>query len=150
MFSILSTSVFLLEESKYSLTNMKLNKILFYVYGYCLFDDYQKKYCNRFDEKPQAWMFGPVFPTVYHKFKVFGASVIEERPLHKYYKTTDNPINEIKTIYGILKDYRESQLIAMSHKKDGAWFKNYRSNRQNIVISDEDIIEEFKKYIVNG
>lgn len=50
-----------------SLTNKKLQKILYYVQSWHLvyFDS------MLFDEIPEAWVHGPVYPSVYQKYKKF-------------------------------------------------------------------------------
>ena len=51
-----------------NITNLKLQKILYYVQGYFLakFDH------PLFPDDIQAWTFGPVVPNVYYHFSIFG------------------------------------------------------------------------------
>ncbi len=57
-----------LEISDFSLTNLKLQKILYYVYGTNLVIN-----TEQISECPQAWDYWPVFPTVYNQFRRYGA-----------------------------------------------------------------------------
>lgn len=52
------------------LSNLKLQKLLYYAQGYHL-----ARLCQPlFLESLQAWAHGPVVESVYHRFKVFGSS----------------------------------------------------------------------------
>ncbi len=54
------------------ITNKKLQKLLYYVQAWHLayFDE------PLFDEAPEAWVHGPVFPSVYYKYKDFSYNPI--------------------------------------------------------------------------
>lgn len=67
---ILSYSEYLVNHFNYyqePITNKKLQKLLYYVQGWHLayFDN------QLFNETPEAWVHGPVYPSVYNKFKKF-------------------------------------------------------------------------------
>ncbi|MDC5528710.1 DUF4065 domain-containing protein [Acinetobacter baumannii] len=59
-----------------SLTPIKLQKILYYVYVDCLVNHKVKL----FDTPIEKWKFGPVVSSVYHNFKNHGVRHIEEAP----------------------------------------------------------------------
>ncbi|RPA62155.1 DUF4065 domain-containing protein [Gordonia oryzae] len=56
-----------------ALTNMKLQKLLYYAQGHHLGSNGKPL----FSDSLQAWSHGPVVPAVYHEFKRFGAAPIE-------------------------------------------------------------------------
>lgn len=60
------------KESNTDVTNMKLQKILYYVQGHFL-----AKF-NRplFPDEIQAWKFGPVVPNVYYRFSPYGSEAL--------------------------------------------------------------------------
>lgn len=58
---------------KTSLTPIKLQKILYYVYVNCLVNRNKKL----FEQPIEKWKFGPVVSHVYHNFKVFGTGHID-------------------------------------------------------------------------
>jgi uncharacterized phage-associated protein len=55
-------------DSDELISNMKLQKLLYYMQGFYL------AYFDKplFDEEIEAWMYGPVVPSVYENFKSFG------------------------------------------------------------------------------
>lgn len=60
-------------NSKYEISNMSLQKLLYYVEAFAEILLNIKIYDNRCE----AWMYGPVYPEIYEKYKVFGSSQIE-------------------------------------------------------------------------
>ncbi len=68
--NILTFSEYIVDYFNYyqePVTNKKLQKLLYYIQGWHLayFDN------QLFDEIPEAWVHGPVYPTVYQKYKEF-------------------------------------------------------------------------------
>lgn len=59
-------------NSKYEITNMSLQKLLYYIEAFC--ETLLKK--RIFDNRCEAWMYGPVYPEIYEKYKSFGSAVI--------------------------------------------------------------------------
>lgn len=60
-------------EKGYGISNLKLQKILYFIQAYFLTSE-RNKPC--FNEKIEAWDFGPVVPEVYHEFKSYGSTLI--------------------------------------------------------------------------
>lgn len=60
-------------QSGYEITNMSLQKLLYYfkAFGYV--------FLNRdlLEEECEAWIYGPVFPTIYAKYKKMGAEILQ-------------------------------------------------------------------------
>lgn len=57
-------------EAGVEITPMKLQKLVYYAQGWHLAFDPEGR--PLVSDKPQAWDFGPVFPSLYHEFKDFG------------------------------------------------------------------------------
>lgn len=73
MYNVLDICRFIInycDEKDYSLSNLKLQKILYFIQAYFLSCTDSKKPC--FKEKIEAWTFGPVVPVAYHEYKQFG------------------------------------------------------------------------------
>lgn len=61
-------------ELGYNINNLKLQKILYFLQA-----EYLSEEGNRlFDEDMEKWKYGPVTPSVYHEYKIFGAKDITE------------------------------------------------------------------------
>ena len=100
-------------EDERVITNLKLQKILYYIQGYFL------KAFNRvaFLEKIYNWQYGPVVPAVYYEYKSFGASPIE------CFKAVDLEIkgNEKKLVDSIIDSCFQKtalELVSMTHSEN--------------------------------
>lgn len=131
-------------NSRYEVTNLSLQKLLYYIkaFGYILL---KKDVLN---ESCEAWIYGPVFPNVYEKYKKFGREAISNDELDiKFEKLLS--IEEIGLIDYVLKNfgiYNGSILREFTHKEQ-PW-KNARhglneTDRCRNIISDKDIQDYF-------
>ena len=59
-----------------SVTPLKLQKLVYIAHGWCLGLTGQPLVT---DQLPEAWQYGPVFPSLYHEFKEFGKDPITSR-----------------------------------------------------------------------
>lgn len=111
------------------LTQMKLQKMLFFAQGW-----YLAIYGEPlFEEDFEAWDYGPVIPSVYSEFRDFGmrginrmgmtltpcggSFAISEPPLIRE-EALNSFFEKIWSVYGI---YNGTQLSAMTHRADTPW-----------------------------
>ncbi|MBE5845171.1 MAG: DUF4065 domain-containing protein [Butyrivibrio sp.] len=59
-------------NSKYEITNMSLQKLLYYIEAFAQVLLHERA----FDNRCEAWTYGPVYPEIYEKYKSFGRSQI--------------------------------------------------------------------------
>lgn len=132
------------ELSDWEVTNSFLQKIIYLAHMVYL----GRTNKDLVDEQFEAWDYGPVLPELYQKIKYFG----------------NNPIQDIFYGISVEKEREEYQylelacrhflnkspsyLVALTHRKDGAWWKNYKPNILNIKIPRGDIIKEYEN--ING
>lgn len=86
-------------EKEYGISNLKLQKVLYFIQAYFLIDKTKNAPC--FDDKIEAWNFGPVVPAAYHEYKQYGSGDI---PTIESYILFDTDNILIRTIFGILKE----------------------------------------------
>lgn len=126
--------------SNWAVTNLKLQKILYFVNLVHLGRSREPLV----DEQFEAWDYGPVLPSVYHHLKLFGIDPIKDR----FYETSIIQDTEeakiLEEAWRSLKNKQGWELVGMTHVKNGAWAKNYIPQR-NITISNDDILEEYNK-----
>lgn len=120
------------------MTNMKLQKMLYYQQGFHL------AYFGTplFEDDIEAWMYGPVVPSVYEEYKAFGHQGIE--PNRKIDFTFDNDIesslfNEVCKVYCA---YSAVGLMNMTHE-ESPW--KTTPTGEGSVISKEKMKSFFKK-----
>lgn len=101
------------DMGKELMTNMKLQKMLYYQQGFHL------AYFSTplFDEEIEAWMYGPVVPEMYERYKSYGHHGIE--PDRSMIFSFDQPeelalFNEVCSVYGA---YSTIGLMNMTHNE---------------------------------
>ena len=125
------------EESGELMTNMKLQKMLYYQQGFHLayFDE------PLFDNDIEAWMYGPVVSCIYYKYKDAGKNGISGDP-NSVFSLEDRResalFNEVNKVYG---RFSAIGLMEMTHSE-----KPWRSvpTREGSVIPKESIKSFFK------
>lgn len=97
------------EKEREGITNLKLQKILYFAQAYCL----SKLGKPLFDEKLEAWELGPVVPEVYRKFNRNGRSPI----LIKEDKSTLTEDDKVilKKIWDAFGGYSAGRLVDIVH-----------------------------------
>lgn len=84
------------------MTNMKLQKMLYYQQGFHL------AYFDKplFQEDIEAWMYGPVVPSMYEKYKEFGRNGIEpDRTMDFAFEERKEQalFDEVCKVYGLFR-----------------------------------------------
>ncbi len=142
-----------------AITPLKIQKLVYISHGWHL--AITDGYPLVFDEYAEAWPYGPVFPSLYHEFKVFGYSPItkyaeevvpQEGAIPDYITgegydiVTPNIHNEevkelLNQIWDFYRDTSGSTLSQITHKKGSPWEKvwNKHGGKKNAYIPDEDI-----------
>ena len=93
-----------------------------------------------FDENIEAWVYGPVVPDVYHDNQLINSRNIN---LFDGNEDVKDYINGVLDDILIVSDFK---LVEVSHS-DNCWKKNFdpNSERHNVIIDKEDIIQEYAK-----
>jgi len=127
----------LCDEQGFEVTNMALNKIIFFAHSDLIATQEHALVKATFE----AWKHGPVLPIIYHEFKHSGAMAITSRA-KKLCKLTGNKVvadyNDLIHLREFLSDcvsvyarMTASQLRALSHEKGGAWDYIWHSSEQH-------------------
>lgn len=130
--------------NKDSLTPKKLQKLVYYAYAWfiALNNENENEITNiLFNEQPEAWIHGPVFPSLYNKYKKYNWNEIEKKEIHssKLNKDLKAFLNDVWIKFG---KFSADELEYMTHQEE-PWEKA-RNNiahtiRLNEKISNKDI-----------
>ena len=141
-------------KKDYGVSNLKLQKLLYFVQAFFLINDCPP--C--FDEKIEAWDFGPVVPEIYREYKRYGGMDI---PTIDYYVKFDkkNIWNTERIYYeDIISDDDKEMiqavvdkfahcsatfLVNLTHNQD-PWINAYVNGQRN-EITKEDIKRYFEQ-----
>ncbi|MDR1532286.1 MAG: DUF4065 domain-containing protein [Clostridiales bacterium] len=121
---------------------MKLQKLIYFIYKRYL----QNAHDSLFNERFEAWKYGPVVLSVYHQLKKYGS-----RPIKDFYR---NPIGEVwkvgddkaefsgalDAIWQRYKGYNGIDLSALTHQKNTAWYNAMENGKR--FLDDDDILAE--------
>lgn len=134
--------------TKKNITNLKLQKLLYYAQGMYLAEKSKSDTDVLFNERIEAWKHGPVVPEVYKRFSNYGFIEISKDDVDKESvqlvksKKLDAFLEIVWKKYG---SYNGKQLERMSHMEE-PWLKT-RGNLPSYVSSNEEIavnlIKEF-------
>lgn len=120
-----------------NLTNMKLQKILYYLQGYhfAIFNE------ELFEEEIEAWKYGPVVSQVYNSYKIYGNNSIPV-PENKdsFDSLTDLKKNFIIKVYGYFRQFDPIKLMELTHG-ESPWLDAFG---QSTVIDREKLSDYFK------
>jgi uncharacterized phage-associated protein len=146
----------LIEAKGGSVTNLKLQKLLFLCHAFYLVEIGDPLIEGEFE----AWQYGPVHRGAYEAFKVFGDKEISakaerldpvRRTLTRIAAPTDPAVvrvlDKVVNFYG---KWRARQLVDLTHAKDGPWDFAVKASgsRGNVglKISNDVIKERFKHH----
>ena len=128
--------------SRITMTNKKLQKIVYYAYCWFIVNNNDSANVRNvlFLEQPEAWIHGPVFPTLYENYRQYGRDII---PKIEFNELIDEDLRELfEEIIETFGEYDGDQLELMTHNEI-PWIearKNYDINEpSNKLISLEDI-----------
>lgn len=138
-------------EEGSAITQMKVQKVVYFAHGYHL----AKTGNPLIREKFQAWKFGPVVPAIYDAFKTYGS-----QPIATGDYLLPNTIS-VKAALSVNRDLKESldgtwvitkeldalKLSAWSHEKNGPWAKYYVEGVNDIDIDNNTIKEYFSEVL---
>lgn len=143
--SVANYFIELAQEYKKELRPLKLMKLVYIAYGYSLAMLGRSIINPRFD-KVEAWRFGPVIPSVYHSFKIYGNGNIAKKTVMFKDDGQGNVIVEVPELqdeeakricrfvwvkYGL--KYTDSELVTIMHGAGTPWGKVYKEGRNNPI-----------------
>ena len=125
----------------YVISNLKLQKILYFIQAYFLAFTTEQRPCFR--NKIEAWDFGPVVPDAYHEYKQYGGSSI---PIA--ISGNDSIIDEedrkyMEEVIDQFSKYSATALVTITHNQE-PWRSVYRKGERNIEITTDSIKDYFK------
>lgn len=125
------------EDAGDSITNLKLQKLLYYAQGAHLALHNEPL----FPERIEAWTHGPVVPDVYHRYKQHGSEPIpvEQINLEAYNAQVREVLDEVNEVFG---QFSALKLRAMTHNEP-PWIQTPQGGTIPL-----DLMKEFFKTMV--
>jgi len=101
----------MVQESEEPLSNLKLQKLLYYAQGWYL----GLGHGTLFTDAIKAWKHGPVVPTVFHEYKHFGWKFIEKPTGKNVALPLPQPARFVKSIVKAYGKYSAEDLRRFTH-----------------------------------
>lgn len=137
------------------LTPMQLIKLVYFAHGWHLALTGEPL----INENVEAWRYGPVIPSLYHEFKVFGNEPITRKATVGEWITFDKKVNLalnepgipegtyahnlIKRVWDVHKHLSAIQLSNMTHEPDSPWTTTEGKEIKGTDIANEKIRDYF-------
>ncbi|KIL06900.1 hypothetical protein SR42_15115 [Clostridium botulinum] len=133
-------------KKMYNISNLKLQKILYFVQASFLTDNHRA--C--FNEDIEAWDFGPVVPEVYQEFKMYGSNEIpyidsyvdlsngvweSEKKMYDENLISIKDRNKINEMVDECSKYSAGKLVEITHNQT-PWLSSYAKGWNNIITQD--------------
>ena len=123
------------------ISNLKLQKLLYYMQGYHL-AFFNEKF---FEDYLEAWTYGPVVPSAYHRFKEFGPKgiILDPNEYNEIELSADQEdmFEQVMNEYG---KFSAIKLMEMTHK-EAPWKEAFE--KPDKIISIETMKSFFAKLI---
>lgn len=101
------------QEPENDITNMKIQKLLYYVQGTHLVLEEKRM----FEQDLVKWQYGPVVPDVYHDLKDYGSNVIVlDEPISLEHLTEDE-LKTLTVVYEYFGQFSAIRLMNLTHNE---------------------------------
>ena len=135
-----------ISNSDYDITDLSLQKLLYFVKAFSLGVFGGK---NIFKEECEAWAYGPVFPDIYAKYKAYGNSLIPKISLKSNYfsKLSNKEKDIIDYVLDNLGRLNGKTLMDITHK-ESPWnearlgLEPFEASQN--IISDQSIMDYYR------
>jgi uncharacterized phage-associated protein len=140
-----------------SIDPMKIQKLVYFAHGYYL----------ALSERPlinelfEVWQHGPVLPSLYHEFKVFGYQPITQLAYSVNWDTDEfvpnlPPVADptadkcLDYVWNTFAPMPSTELSRLTHAEDGPWARARKENTFNLRNKDipNDYIKDYFKRFV--
>jgi len=112
-------------QEREGVTNLKLQKLLYFAQAYFL----SKLNRPLFNDKIEAWEYGPVVPTIYREYREYGSSPIILEKDESSIRDEDKTI--LQNLWDSFGGYSASRLVDITHAHT-PWKEAYTSSNKEI------------------
>lgn len=113
MYNVIDLSNYIIaafEKRKAPITNLKLQKVLYYIQGYFYSEFGRAAFCDELC----AWTYGPVVPLAYYEYHLFGSAPLSVNKEVKLFANREER-RIIDKIIDKCKGIPSSRLVSMTH-----------------------------------
>jgi uncharacterized phage-associated protein len=133
------------EAEEEELSNLKLQKLLYYAQGHHL-----ARFGHRlFTEHIQAWSHGPVVPDVYHEYKSFGSGPVQlpESDTFQWDEVDPQTTQFLSEVWNTYGGYSAGRLRNMTHGEQ-PWKQSWRGDDERGIVIGPSLLEDYFRQLV--
>lgn len=144
MYDALTIAMYIINrcfEEGAPVTNLRLQKLLYFIQ----LESYRRNSRFMFEDDMYAWQFGPVVPSVYYEYNMYGGS-----PILLHYNHLGIQLNDRMLIDQVISKNNSTpiwQLVNNTHKEGGPWARTVNNYGLRNVISKEIIAQEAERLL---
>ena len=97
-------------------------------------------------EPVEAWRYGPVVPSIYHRYKSFGGQAIDLTPVDRSADLDKMQRSVVEAVDDVYRDFSAIELSGLTHKKDTPWHKTVRQHGVGAIIRNSVISDYYKEF----
>ena len=98
-------------------------------------------------EPVEAWRYGPVVPSVYHRYKAFGGQTINLTPVDRSVSLSEEEISAIGSVDEIYRDVSAIRLSGLTHQVGTPWDETVRKYGVGAIIPNGIISSYYKELL---
>lgn len=107
-------------DDGHPISNLQLQKILYF----CQLESYRRSGTPLFTDDFEAWRYGPVIPSVYRLFSIFGGLGIN-RKVKEHGRLSNSESALVRNVTRRLRRLRPWELVAETHSDGSPWDLTY-------------------------
>ena len=97
-------------------------------------------------EPVEAWRYGPVVPSTYHRYKSFGGRGVDLTAVDRSTDLERSQLSIIEAVDDVYRDYTAIQLSGLTHREGTPWHVTVRRYGVGAIIPNEVISEYYEKF----
>jgi uncharacterized phage-associated protein len=126
-------------DENYDMTNMKLQKLLYYAQGTCIALHNQPL----FNADIRKWQYGPVVPEVYYHYRENGRNIINPPEEIELRDLSPEQLEVIRDVYNFFGQFSAVKLMHLTHSE-----LPWETTEMNEIITNDKLIEFFNQIVI--
>ena len=98
-------------------------------------------------EPVEAWRYGPVVPSVYHRYKAFGGHPIDIATVDQSASLGDDELFAIESVEDIYRDVSALRLSSLTHQVGTPWHTTVQKYGVGVIIPNNVISRYYEKLL---
>lgn len=102
------------------------------------------------NEPVEAWRYGPVIPSVYHRYKSFRMNAIDTDLVNRSSYLDDDQERIVSEVVDAYREYEAWMLSTITHQRGTPWYETYRGGLGEGAIIPNRLIQKHYKQMAEG